>query len=575
MPHSWNLNAKRTFSDAFDANVAETEASFRQRRNVMNSAWDDLDEHSKALGQRMAALGISKPAGPEEEMLRLNVGGTAVNIRRSALQGRGYLGRLFESVWDERLPRDADGLIVLDHSPKCVKHVIHTLLSSRDDAGSATKKRQSGDGLPADEKAYFPYLATAIGLTDWLPITVTGGSTVLTPDELLTMPSIIQGWCPGRPSGLELVYRATRDGWTPQAFHARCGNDSPSTITLYRVGHATNSAVVGGFSSVSWAPEAQVPDFRSSPGAFLFMLTGVITWHNTTKFQPAKWDIREGHTGHAVFGGPGVGPYFGGDLGMTTQAWNMAGPLVVGNRSYDIPADAPLLTLSGFPVLEMETFRVCYPKSTPPNLGLVDIPAFDASTISTEGGREDDIRSFGLFVADSLMEEKTALEQAHDELAEANAKAAASTGALAALYGPEVAAGKEDSVIELSVRGTRMTTLRSTLQACPDSALATQFDEDKWPATQKDVDGLGRRVVDCSPSVFSKVLDVLRMRKRVAWGGGAGWAGMAGGDLGFRVVVKAADRAAFETFVRMYFPGCESFIMDYVADGPLGATAGG
>lgn len=81
-----------------------------------------------------------------------------------------------------------------------------------------------------------------------------------------------------------------------------------------------------------------------------------------------------------------------------------------------------------------------------------------------------------------------------------------------------------------------MTTLRSTLQACPDSALATRFDEDKWPATDKDVDEHGRRLIDCSPSVFSKVLDVLRARKR------APRIASGGSDVGYvRVVVKAAD----------------------------------
>eukprot|EP00903_Cladosiphon_okamuranus_P014565 g13509.t1 len=379
MPHSWNLNAKRTFSEAFDANVAETEAAFRQRRTVMNNAWDDLDEHSKALGQRMLEVGITKPAGSEEGMLRLNVGGAPVNIRRSALEGRGYLGHLFGSLWDMRLPRDADGLVVLDQSPTCVKYIIQTIINSSDDADAATGKLASGDGLLADE--------------------------------------------------------------------------------------------------------------------------------------------------------------------------------------------------NGCSVAEVETFRACPAKMTSPvpssNLSLTDIPAFDATKVSTEGGRDDDIRSFGVFVADSLMEEKTALGQAHDELAKASKKAAMSASALATVYGPEVAAGKQDAGVELSVRGTRMTTLRSTLQACPDSALATQFDEDKWPATEKDLDERGRRVMNCSPSVFSKVLDVLRMRERSAWDSSVAYA-----ERRVRVVVKVADRAAFEEFVGMYFPGCDDFIMEHVAGAPRESTAG-
>ncbi|CAM9726428.1 unnamed protein product [Ectocarpus fasciculatus] len=49
------------------------------------------------------------------------------------------------------------------------------------------------------------------------------------------------------------------------------------------------------------------------------------------------------------------------------------------------------------------------------------------------------------------------------------------------------------------------------------------------------------------------------MKKRGAW---------AGDDNKMKaavlVAVKAHDRAPFEQFVNMYFPGCESFIMDGV-----------
>lgn len=148
------------------------------------------------------------------------------------------------------------------------------------------------------------------------------------------------------------------------------------------------------------------------------------------------------------------------------------------------------------------------------NLGLIDVPTFDTTMLSAEGVRGDDIDTFDVSIADSLMEERMALRQAHNELTEAKTKAEASANALSAVYGSDMAGGKVDDVVELSVRGTRMKTLRSTLQAYPHSALAARFDEDKWPATEKEVDERGRWVKDCTPSVFSKVLDVLRMRKR-------------------------------------------------------------
>ncbi|CAN0425396.1 unnamed protein product [Ectocarpus fasciculatus] len=55
------------------------------------------------------------------------------------------------------------------------------------------------------------------------------------------------------------------------------------------------------------------------------------------------------------------------------------------------------------------------------------------------------------------------------------------------------------------------------------------------------------------------------MKKREAWAGDDNKVGAA-----VFVAIKAADRTPFEQFVNMYFPGCESFIMDSVTflDGP-------
>ena len=108
-----------------------------------------------------------------------------------------------------------------------------------------------------------------------------------------------------------------------------------------------------------------------------------------------------------------------------------------------------------------------------------------------------------------------------------------------------------------------MTTLRSTLQACPRSALAAMFNEERWPATDKDKDEHGRRLIDCDPICFSKILDALRMRKRASWGRGVTPDKQEGdnGSCPGAISIKKNDLKAFRTAVQMYFPGCESFIM--------------
>ena len=123
-----------------------------------------------------------------------------------------------------------------------------------------------------------------------------------------------------------------------------------------------------------------------------------------------------------------------------------------------------------------------------------------------------------------------------------------------------MAGGVDDPVIELNIRGVPVTTLRSMLQACPDSVFATRFGE-KWPPKAKDVDEQGRFKVDCDPSCFSKILGILRMRKRASWAGCDEVLGKSGRKNTRVRIADDADRASFEEAVNMYFPSCADFVM--------------
>ncbi|CAB1100132.1 unnamed protein product [Ectocarpus sp. CCAP 1310/34] len=158
------------------------------------------------------------------------------------------------------------------------------------------------------------------------------------------------------------------------------------------------------------------------------------------------------------------------------------------------------------------------------------------------------------------------LENVSHALGLARAKAKVASAALEALtnvYGPDIVSGKKDEVVELSVRGVRMTTLRSTLTVCPDSVFTTWFNGN-WKPTEKDLDKHGGGMLDCKPTVFAKVLDVLRMKKRAGW---APSEDAGGGGVVVKpvpVAVRPAGRACLEEFVNKYLSGCERFIMDLV-----------
>lgn len=129
-------------------------------------------------------------------------------------------------------------------------------------------------------------------------------------------------------------------------------------------------------------------------------------------------------------------------------------------------------------------FSVCHTRPPPPRSEDVEASlkaGIEAPSAISAEEKNDDIHSFGAAIAYSLMEEQKAPYHAQDELARAASGAAASVEALANLYGPEVAAGKQDGVVELSVSGIRMTTMCSTLRACSEPALAARIHDSKWP----------------------------------------------------------------------------------------------
>lgn len=111
---------------------------------------------------------------------------------------------------------------------------------------------------------------------------------------------------------------------------------------------------------------------------------------------------------------------------------------------------------------------MCPKITTPPVVddvgeGLIGCSAIsDAAPMPTEE-HEDDVHRFGVSIAESPKAERTAPFHAQTELMQASAKAAASCKTLAAVYGPDVAAGREDPVVELSVLGPRATARFTTL----------------------------------------------------------------------------------------------------------------
>ncbi len=151
---------------------------------------------------------------------------------------------------------------------------------------------------------------------------------------------------------LELLYRASRDGWRATDFHLKCDNQG-ATVTVIK---STGGYVFGGYADLPWASSGQ---YRSSSNAFLFALkypSGV---------APVKMPLpkTEQHVQFAMYDHSSNGPTFGGghDMHVADNA-NSYSTSYTNILSYELPpgqnAQTFLTGARNFQAAEIEVFRV-------------------------------------------------------------------------------------------------------------------------------------------------------------------------------------------------------------------------
>ena len=156
----------------------------------------------------------------------------------------------------------------------------------------------------------------------------------------------------GRPQ-LELLYRATRDGWGSADFHRLCDNQG-ATVTVVR---SANGNVFGGFADAAW--KSGGGSYQASAQAFLFLLVS----HEGR--APVRMAQNGRNPGSAMRCNPDRSSMFGcgSDLTIHSNAnANTRSNSNVNGTTYTLPAGANAKTvLAGsynFQVAEYEVFRV-------------------------------------------------------------------------------------------------------------------------------------------------------------------------------------------------------------------------
>jgi hypothetical protein len=156
----------------------------------------------------------------------------------------------------------------------------------------------------------------------------------------------ILGWL-GKQANLELVYRASHDGWRTKDFHSKCDNQG-ATVTVIK---STGGYVFGGYVDLVWASRGQ---YLPSSNACLFAL------QYPSGVAPVKMPVL--HPQNAILDYRSCGPTFGSfDIHVDDNA-NSNSNRYTKISSYHLPAGQNSQTFftgaRNFQASEIEVFRV-------------------------------------------------------------------------------------------------------------------------------------------------------------------------------------------------------------------------
>ncbi len=127
-----------------------------------------------------------------------------------------------------------------------------------------------------------------------------------------------------KSSKINLLYRATRDGFTGQAFHSKCDGKG-NTITIIK---NNLNYVFGGYASSAWHSSGEWID---DPNAFLFSLRRAgVSFKDKFTIKVAT---------NALYGHSGYGTTFGGghDIRICNQSNTNIGSYSNFGNSYNLP----------------------------------------------------------------------------------------------------------------------------------------------------------------------------------------------------------------------------------------------
>jgi hypothetical protein len=148
----------------------------------------------------------------------------------------------------------------------------------------------------------------------------------------------------------QLIYKASRDGYTAKAFHQYCDSCFPTMCVI----RSKNGFIFGGFTTVAWG---SIKGDKTDASAFLFTLK------NPHDIKPTKYPILERGVRFAVSHNPNEGPTFGstryGGVDLFLQSpFNVQGCRTFFPHSYQDTTKKDRFTFTGDPYFSCDEIEI-------------------------------------------------------------------------------------------------------------------------------------------------------------------------------------------------------------------------
>jgi TLD len=265
-------------SDDIDRRVKAVFDEYNRVFNALKGRQQKLEGFAARITEhcRKESEGRNFSFNKEEPILKLNVGGEDINIRRTAVEHGGsddsILSVLLLNQWAYRFVRNRNGRIFLNLNPAWIAPAINVMR----DLSMKSSRRRSMAEISVEQKSGFDAVQSYYNLGYLFPRhSVVASAPSMIPsmncrEYMEALYSFLQPELSdeeeGRDVHLDLIHRGSRDGYDPSVLHLNCTGEYRTVVVIVDY----EKKVFGGyFDGRQHDPAVKVAD-----SSFLFSLTG-------------------------------------------------------------------------------------------------------------------------------------------------------------------------------------------------------------------------------------------------------------------------------------------------------------